>query len=101
MHVNIGPLIVLTATREAGVKLEAPENVLGKTINVACGRSHSLPEFVTMLEELLGIKIKRVFKELRPGDDQRSLVGISLTREFLGYNQSVDFHEGLNWTIAW
>jgi len=81
--------------------LQAPKSALGKPINIACGQSYTLLDLVTTLEELLDTRIKRVFKEPRPGDVQHSLADISLAKELLGYEPKVDFREGLRRTVAW
>jgi len=81
--------------------LQAPKSALGKPINIACGQSYTLLDLVTTLEELLDKRIKRVFKEPRPGDVQHSLADISLAKELLGYEPKVDFREGLRRTVAW
>ena len=77
---------------------DAPAAV-GRTINVACGESYSLLELVDGINRALGTKIEPVFEPPRAGDVRESLADISLARELLGYEPTVDFDEGLRRTI--
>jgi UDP-glucose 4-epimerase len=77
---------------------DAPAAV-GRTINVACGESYSLLELVDGINRALGTRIEPVFQPPRAGDVRESLADISLARELLGYEPTVDFDEGLRRTI--
>jgi len=77
----------------------APVEALGRPINVACGERHSLLDFVSALEGLLGKNLRRSFEDRRPGDVEHSLADISLARKLLGYTPTVYFEEGMRRTL--
>jgi len=73
----------------------------GHAINVAMHDSHTLNELVEALNRLLGTDLEPTYQPPRPGDVQHSMADISLARELLGYEPSVDFLTGLERTISW
>jgi UDP-glucose 4-epimerase len=77
---------------------DAPRAV-GRTINVACGKQTSLLQLVAAINAALGTELKPVFSDPRPGDVRDSLADISLARELLSYEPTVDFDEGLRRSI--
>jgi UDP-glucose 4-epimerase len=77
---------------------EAPAAV-GRTVNVACGQSYDLLELIAGINRVLGADIQPNFEPPRAGDVRESLADISLARELLGYEPTVDFNEGLRRTI--
>lgn len=77
---------------------EAPAAV-GRSINVACGRQATLLDLIASINRVLGTAIEPVFAPARAGDVRESLADISLARELLGYEPTVDFDEGLRRSI--
>ena len=77
------------------------EGVAGKTINVANGRSTSLLQLITLLNELLGTSIEPDFQDPRPGDVKHSLADITRAQQLLGYDPPVSFDEGLRRSIQY
>jgi UDP-glucose 4-epimerase len=77
---------------------EAPAAV-GRTINVACGKSYNLLELVAGINDVLGTHIKPVFEPARAGDVRESLADISLAKKLLNYEPTVGFEEGLRQTV--
>ncbi len=75
------------------------EGVGGLSINVANGKSTSLLELLSVLNELLGTDIEPELAPARPGDVRDSLADITLARQLLGYEPVVDFAEGLRASI--
>jgi len=76
-------------------------NVAGKIINIACGTSFSVLDLLRVINEALGKNIEPIFAPARKGDVTHSLADISLARELLGYEVSVDFNEGIKRTAQW
>ncbi len=70
-------------------------------MNIAVGSSHTLNELVSTLGRLLDSDLEPEYGSPRPGDVSESLADVSLARELIGYEPSVDFEEGLQRTIAW
>jgi nucleoside-diphosphate-sugar epimerase len=79
---------------------EAP-NVSGKVFNVGVGGRFSLNQTVALLNKISGKNLEVKFEPGRDGDIRDSQADISQAREFLGYEPSVAFEEGLRRTFDW
>jgi len=79
---------------------EAP-NVSGKVFNIGVGGRSSLNQTVTLLSNISGKKLEPKYEPARDGDIRDSQADISQAREFLGYEPSVAFDEGLRRTFEW
>ena len=75
------------------------QDVAGRTLNVANGRSTSLLELITVLNQLLGTRVEPIHEPPRIGDVRESLADITLARKYLGYEPQIDFLEGLRRSI--
>jgi nucleoside-diphosphate-sugar epimerase len=71
----------------------------GQIVNVACGERTSLNQLLKYIAELAGAWIEPQYLEARGGDIRDSLADISVARELLGYQPSVDIREGLKRTF--
>ncbi len=78
---------------------EAPKEACGKVVNIACGDRVSLLDILEIIYGLAGQRVAPRFEPLRAGDVRDSLADISLAKEFLGYEPSVSFSEGLSRTF--
>jgi UDP-glucose 4-epimerase len=79
---------------------EAPA-ASGKVINVGTGQRISLNQTLEHLREISGNALEAKYEPTREGDIRDSQADISLSRELLGYEPTVDFAEGLRRTFAW
>src|SRR5262249_8767759 len=61
---------------------EAPKAV-GRTINVACGKSYNLLDLVAGINRVLGTKLEPKFEPARVGDVRESLADITLAKDLL------------------
>lgn len=86
---------------QANLAAAAESTPSGLVFNIAMGRSRTLNQLVESLNELLGTSLEPVYQSPRPGDVPDSLADVSLAREVLGYQPSVDFVDGLRRTIDW
>lgn len=77
------------------------EDVAGKTINVANGRTTSLLSLIRQLNEHLGTQLEPDFQPARVGDVKHSLADISRAHELLGYEPPVSFEAGLKQSIEY
>jgi UDP-glucose 4-epimerase len=75
------------------------KTAVGKTINIASGRQYSLLDVVAAINRVLGTDIQPVLAEPRVGDVRDSLADISLAKELLDYQPTIDFEDGLRRTI--
>jgi UDP-glucose 4-epimerase len=73
----------------------------GKVMNIACGHSYSLLDLLDEINKILGTKVKPVFAPPRKGDVKHSLADISRAEKSIGYEVTVDFHEGLRRTVEY
>jgi UDP-glucose 4-epimerase len=86
---------------EANLAAAVEPAAAGRVMNIAVGSSHTLNELVGMLQRLLGSDLEPEYGPSRPGDVTASLADVSLARQLIGYEPSVDLEEGLERTIAW
>jgi UDP-glucose 4-epimerase len=74
---------------------------VGRTINIACGKSYNLLELLAGINRALGTRVEPIFAPARVGDVRDSLADISLARELLGFEPAIDFEEGLRRTVEY
>jgi len=79
---------------------EAP-GASGKVINAGTGARISLNQTLELLREISGNPLEAKYEPPREGDIRDSQADITLSRELLGYDPTVDFAEGLRRTFAW
>lgn len=79
---------------------EAP-SAAGKSLNVGTGQRISLNQVLQMLQKIAGKTVEVKYEAPREGDIRDSLADIQMAKEFLGYEPSVLFEEGLQRTYAW
>jgi nucleoside-diphosphate-sugar epimerase len=87
---------VIQANRRA---CEADPTVCGRAYNIACGERISLNGLLDGIGELLDVRVEREYRDARAGDIKHSLAGIELARAVLGYEPTVNLHEGLRRTL--
>ena len=73
----------------------------GERINVANGKPISILQLVEEINNILGTDIKPIFEPERKGDIKNSYADNSLSKKIIGYEEVVDFKEGLKKTIEW
>jgi len=79
---------------------EAPA-ASGKVINIGTGARISLNHTLQLLREINGNELQAKYEPPRDGDIRDSQADITLAREVLKYDPTVDFPEGLRRTFAW
>ncbi len=79
---------------------EAP-NVAGEVFNIATGHRISLNELLRVLNGLVQVDVRPVYKEARVGDVRDSLADISKAKALLGYEPTVSLADGLRHTLDW
>ena len=79
---------------------EAP-GVKGRVLNVATGGRVSVNQLFRALRDLIGADVEPVYGHPREGDVRDSQADITLAGEWLGYQPTVSFEEGLRRTVAW
>jgi UDP-glucose 4-epimerase len=79
---------------------EAPA-ASGKVINIGTGARISLNQTLQLLREINASELQTKYDPPRDGDIRDSQADITLAREALKYDPTVDFPEGLRRTFAW
>jgi len=79
---------------------EAP-SASGRTFNIGTGHAVSLNQVLQMLQKASGKTLETKYEPSREGGIRDSLADINLAKEFLGYEPTVLFEEGLDRTYAW
>src|SRR5262245_30377974 len=79
---------------------EAPA-ASGKVVNVGTGERISLNQTLELLREISGNALEAKYEPAREGDIRDSQADLTLSRELLGYDPTVNFSEGLHRTFAW
>jgi UDP-N-acetylglucosamine/UDP-N-acetyl-alpha-D-glucosaminouronate 4-epimerase len=80
---------------------EAPSSASGGVFNVGTGARISLNQTLELLRRISGKKLQAKHEPPRDGDIRDSQADISKAREFLGYEPTILFEEGLERTFAW
>jgi nucleoside-diphosphate-sugar epimerase len=73
----------------------------GRVFNVGCGGRISLNDLLRELHQILETRVSQTHSTERTGDVHDSQADITAAREALGYQPSVELHEGLRRTAAW
>lgn len=79
---------------------EAPA-ASGRAINVGTGERSSLNQTLELLREISGNSLEARYEPAREGDIRDSQADLTLSRELLNYEPTVNFAEGLRRTFAW
>ncbi len=77
------------------------QDVLGKTINIACGVRTSINQLYFKLCEIMGKNIKPLYSPPKAGDVKHSLADISRAKNLLSYDPRVDIITGLRKFAEW
>ncbi len=80
--------------------LAAEGEATGVAVNVGCGGRVTINELVTCINDILGTEINPIYDDPRPGDVPHSHADLQRVQKELGYEPTVDFHEGLQRTIT-
>lgn len=80
---------------------EAGPDSAGRVINVATGLQISLNTLYTTLQRITGTDLAPEYGPARPGDVRESVADITLARQLLGYEPTVDLETGLRETVNW
>lgn len=91
----------ITNTVDAILLAAVAPGISGKVFNVACGKRYSVLDLLKTAEKLLGVSIKYVHTDPRPGDARHTQGDITLANELMGYEVKVPFEEGLRRTVEW
>lgn len=77
------------------------KNIKHEVFNVANGKDTTVNEIVDKLNGIMGKKIKAEYLPIRPGDVFRTCASIKKIKAKLGYENLVEFDEGLRCTVEY
>jgi len=77
------------------------DGAVGQVMNVALGERVTLLELIEELNVILGTHYLPQFEADRPGDVKHSQADTSRVKALLGWEQFVDFRQGLCETVEW
>jgi len=77
---------------------DAP-NVSGRVINLAASHKVTLLDLIAQLNKLLNLNIVPIHEPARAGDVRESMADLTLARQLLNYEPTVEFTEGLRRSI--
>ena len=86
---------------QANLLALSAQNLYGEVINVACGKSLSLNQLLTILLDLLNSKVSPIYQAPRSGDIKHSFGDIQKGKQLLNYAPQVDIKTGLEKTIVY
>ena len=81
--------------------LAAVEAPVGETFNIGGGESANVLEIISRLEEVMGVKARRVFEPARPGDQRVTGADTRRLQRLTGWKPKVSLDEGLAQQVAW
>ena len=80
--------------------MKAPAG-FGEAFNIACGQRTTVNQLAEHLTKMLGVSVRPVHVQPRPGDVRHSLADISKAEAMLSYRPLVDSITGLKYTVDW
>ena len=72
-----------------------------RVMNIGNGNRVSLENYISAIEGELGMKAKRKYLPLQPGDVPDSLADLEMLKDETGYNPEVSYKEGISKFIQW
>ena len=78
---------------------EAPE-APGQVINICSGKETSILDLLNIILEINHLNLQPEFAAARPGDIYRSIGDPGKAKDVLGFEQSIDLVQGLQFTIS-
>ena len=85
----------------AGILAAVDKNYGYEIINLGCGRTEELMDFVTMIEKAVGKEGKKEYLPMQPGDVVRTSADIGKAKKLLGYNPKTPIKEGVPRFVQW
>ena len=78
-----------------------PNGVAARVYNIGCSHPVKLMDFITEIENALGMKAQMVMKPMQPGDVYMTNADTTKLEQEIGYKPRVRLHEGITRFINW
>ncbi len=85
----------------ANLQAAEANDVAGRVFNIAGGSRISLNQLASYLQDMIHVKIAPNYAPPRIGDVRHSLADITLARQYLHYESTIDVRAGLQKTVEW
>ena len=76
-------------------------NIHGNVLNIGGGKTHSVIEILSIIEEITGLKNKLIFTSEQKGDVKRTESDITNAKKIINYFPKINVFEGLTNQIDW
>jgi UDP-glucose 4-epimerase len=86
---------------EANLRAAQIEGIGGQVFNVATGRRTTVSETLDHIGKITGRKVVPRYEPARQGDILHSQADATRAEQYLGWRPTVDFVEGLEFTVDW
>ncbi len=86
---------------EANLKACITSGISGEVFNVACGKTTSILDIITVLNKILGMDLRPAFAPKRHGDVRKTYADTRKMNRFLKLERLVQFEDGLKLTVEW
>lgn len=84
---------------ESCVNLEMPEKY--NVFNLGNSKSEELEHVISLLEKHLGVKSKKNYMGMQPGDVKETLADLELSKRILGFDPKTNLNDGISKFIDW
>tara|TARA_Y100001936_G_C16063933_1_gene665954 strand:+ start:1111 stop:2118 length:1008 start_codon:yes stop_codon:yes gene_type:complete len=72
-----------------------------KVFNIGRGKPQNLKDFVSVLEDSLGMKAKIEYREMQPGDVKTTHADTKALEDYIGYSPEISIEEGIKNFVQW
>ena len=83
------------------IKNNSPLSIPHKVFNIGNGNPVELLNFIELLEDSFSIKAIKIFKEIQPGDIEKTYANTSSLFEWVGYKPKVNIENGIKIFVDW
>ena len=83
------------------VAAECPNEVPAKVYNIGCSNPVRLMDFISEIENALGVEAQKEFLPMQAGDVYQTYADTTKLETEMGYKPSITLHEGIGRFIEW
>ena len=83
------------------VAADCPNEVPAKVYNIGCSNPVKLMDFISEIENALGVEAQKEFLPMQAGDVYQTYADTSKLEREMGYKPSITLHEGIGRFIEW
>lgn len=80
---------------------ECANNVPWRVYNIGCSNPVKLMDFISEIEQALGVEAQKEFLPMQPGDVYQTYADTTHLEQDMGYKPSISLHEGIGKFIEW